>query len=302
MDRERRVRREGEDLSGADAIAGRLDRLNADQAEAVIRRAIELTDEENERFEYGRLDADTLETVAAELGIPARHVQRAIAEQRVALHDPDDEASIIDRIFGITDLDEAAVVDGDRGDVELAMTTWMESHEGLRVKRHTVDGAVWMKDERPLTAIKMGLGMTHGSKTLRGTGEVEHAIRTIGEREHLVSMTVSKRLLRAVAVWGSLGIATVMGVLGLVLGLTVGLGVGLAVALVGGGAGLAGLWGGVRSWAGRVRDAVDRAVAAVIDPDRSGVFDTLPGRLGGWLKSMGVAGSRKRSGGRSLRR
>jgi len=296
MDRERELRRGGRPEDGPDKVAWRLDRLSAEQAEDVIRRAIELTDEENEAYEYGQMDAETLEQVAGELGIPTRHVRKAMAEQRARRHNPDEESSWLDRLFGIVDLDEAIIIEGRPEDIERAAETWMKSHEGLRLKRRTRQGAIWVKDDRPLAAIRMGLGITNGSKSLRSAGDIEHTLRSVNENEHLFSITASKSRLRSAAVLSLIGVGflSLTGVVataftqpfsalipGLVASLVFAAGLtALAVA-------------GVRRWASKIRTAVERAVDAVVAPDRSGLFDTFPGRLGSILKSFGLFSSRR---------
>lgn len=292
MDRDWEPARGGDPEQESGDIAGRLDRLNAEQAEDVIRRAIELTDEEDEAYEYGQMDAETLEQVAGELGIPARHVRKAMAEQQARRHNPDEESSWFDRLFGILDLDEAIIIEGRPADIELAAETWMKNHEGLRLKRRTRHGAIWAKDDRPLAAIRMGLGITHGTKSLRTAGDIEHALRSVKDNEHLFSITASKNRLRLAAVLWLIGIGLVSlaGVVASVLatglaGLlaTAGLTAGLTATAV----------AGVRSWASKIRTAVERAVDAVVAPDRSGLYDTFPGRLGSVLKSWGLFSNRR---------
>lgn len=290
MDRERELQGRREEERSAPDIAGRLDRLSAEAAEDVIRRAIQLTDEEQEEYQYGTMDAATLEKVAAELGIPARHVQRALAEQRAGLHQPADVDTRLDRLFGIVDLDEAAIIEGSRHDVEEAVAAWMHNHEGMRVRRHSDEATVWMKDDRPLAAIRMGLGVTHGSKSLRTAGDVEHLVRSIGENEQLLSITASKHRLRTAAKLWLIG-ASLPVVAGVLAGITGGL--EALIPMLAGGIALAGAIAGaavagVRGWAAKIRTAVERAVDAVTDPEGSGVFDTFPGRLGSFLKSIGL--------------
>ncbi len=295
MDRERELAPGVEPERGSGEIAGRLDRLNAEQAEDVMRRAIELTDEEDDVYEYGQMDSETLEQVAGELGIPARHVRKAMAEQRASRHSLDEETSWFERLFGIVDLDEAVIIEGQAVDIERAVETWMKTHEGLRLKRRTRHGAIWAKDDRPLAAIRMGLGITHGTKSLRSTGDIEHTLRSVNENEHLLSIAASKNRLRLAAILSLVGagILSVSTVIAAAFGPLGDLRIpGLAGSLVFA-AGLTTIAvAGVRSWASKIRTAVERAVDAVVAPDRSGLYDTFPGRLGNMLKSWGLFSNR----------
>ncbi len=296
MDREQEPAGAEGPAQESDAIAERLDRLSAEQAEDVIRRAIELTDEENETFEYGQMDTETLERVAAELGIPARHVRKAMVEQRASRHSLDEESSWFDGLFGIVDLDEAAIIEGRAADVERAVEIWMASHEGLRLKRRTRLGAIWAKDNRPLASIRMGLGITNGTKALRSAGDVEHTLRSVEANEHLLSISASKNRLRMAATLSMIGVAilatstTVAAAIGQSGDLSLP---GLAAGLVfSAGLGL-GAIAGVRRWASNIRTAIERAVDAVAAPDRSGLYETFPGRLGSFLRSFGLFSNRR---------
>ena len=63
-------------------VADKLERLSSAEAELVIQRALKLSDDEKQLDDYGSLDRETLEVVATELGIPLKHLSRALAEQK----------------------------------------------------------------------------------------------------------------------------------------------------------------------------------------------------------------------------
>ena len=268
--------------------ADRLDRLTASEAEAVIRRAIELTDNEDALEDYGSLDRHTLEIVANELGIPLKHLTRALAEQKMHSGLEADD-SRFDRLMGITELDGAALVKGDGAAVQKTLATWFKSHEGLRAVRLSEESGEWERDTTPITAIRMGLGMSNSARVLRGVGEVHHQITSVGNDEHLVSIEAGKPRVRATARW----------LLASAVGLAILAGVAVALGPSGVGSGiLAGVWTavlfgagaafGVRSWSRRISRAIERTLDAVTDPKASGVFDRMPGRFGAFLESLGV--------------
>lgn len=262
----------------------------------MIRRAIELQDDEASATEYGSLSADMLAKVAGELGIPQHHLDRAMAEQRAGLLESAPPAGLFDRILGLSDLEEAVVVEGTRPEVEHAVTGWFSAHEGLRVRKRTADGAVWEKDARPLASIRMGLGLTEGTKVLRDAGSVEHKVKTIDEDEHLVSVAVDPGRLRttgevllavvaALSVFGAIGVAAGTGS---VLG---SLATAFWTAAVFGTATIL----GIRAWSRRVSNALERALYAVRDPQSAGVYEPVPGWLGSVLRGIGLIPRRWRS-------
>lgn len=276
-----------------DALASRLDRLSAGEAETVIRRALELTDAETHGAEHGSLDRETLEIVARELGIPMKHLTRALAEQHIAAATGGDD-TWFDRMMRIDELDGATLVRGNRDAVQRAIVTWFNAHEGLRAVQTGPDRGEWEKDTTPLTAIRMGLGMTNASRALRSAGTVRHEITSIGPDEHLVSIEAGKALLRATAkglVAGAVSLAVLAGIAiaaGPGTAATGALAAVWTALLFGAGATLA-----VRSWAGRISRGIRRALDAITHPRESGVYDRLPGRLGSFLESLGFGRGRR---------
>lgn len=276
-------------------VADRLDRLTAEQADEVIRRAIRLQDDFAEP-DFGTFDVETLRAAAAELGIPQQHLERALAEQRAGLLESPPPAGTFDQLLGITDLDQSTVVVGSKGEAERAVSTWLSRHEGMRVIRRSSDGATWEKDTRPLTSLRMGLGLTDGSKALREVGTVEHSVRSLSGGEQFVSIKANPEKLRTVG--------GVLMALAAALALTGGVAVaagtgsilaGIATALLASAALGAAVIGGVRSWAGRIRRAAERAIDAVRRPSSAQLYGQVPGWLGTVLRSLGLsAGSSPR--------
>lgn len=269
-------------------IAGRLDRLTAEQADDVMRRAISLHDDDA-IVDSGSFDVETLRAVATELGIPQHHLERALAEQRAGMLEPPPSASPVDRLLGVADLEQSTVVEGSRTEVEWAVRTWLSKHEGLRIISRSDDGATWEKDTRPLTSIRIGLGLTQGSKSLREVGTVEHSVRSLGNDEQVVSIKADPERLRTVA--GVLSaLAAVLAVTGGVIvaagtgSVLAGLGTAVVTASVLGGA----VVGGIRAWAARIRRAGARAIDAVRSPAASGLHEPVSGWLGSVLRGLGL--------------
>lgn len=269
-------------------IAERLDRLTAEQADEVIRRAIRIQDDSTEP-DVGTFDVETLRAAAAELGIPRQHLDRAIAEQRAGLLDPSPRAGTFDQLLGVTDLDQTTVVAGSKMEVERTVTTWLSRHEGMRVVRRSSDGATWEKDTRPLTSIRMGLGLTEGSKALREVGTVEHSVHSLDASEQFVSIKADPEKLRTVGgVLMALAAAVALTGGAAVAAGTGSILAGIATALLTGAALGGAVVGGIRSWAGRIRRAAERAIDAVRRPSVSRRSEPVPGWLGTVLRSLGL--------------
>ena len=258
----------------------------------MIRRALELSDDEKHQDDYGTLDRQTLEVVASELGIPLKHLSRALAEQKLKTATDGDD-SWFDRLIRVDELDGAALVKGNIDAVQRALVTWFKTHEGLRLVRSTANRGEWEKDTTPLTSIRLGLGMTNGSRVLRSARSVNHEITSIGIDEHLVSIQAGKDLVRmtgkglfaaAFSLATLTGIAVAAGPGNAATGAIAGLWTALAF-----GAGAAFI---VRSWSSRINRAISRALDAITDPKSAGVFDRFPGRFGAFLEGLGLGRKR----------
>ena len=268
-------------------VADKLDRLSSAEAELVIQRALKLSDDEKHLDDYGSLDRETLEVVATELGIPLKHLSRALAERKARTATEGDD-TWFERLLRIDDLDGAALVRGNVDAVHRALVTWFTSHEGLRAVRVVANRGEWERDATPLTAIKMGLGMTNASRALRRAGTVTHEITSLSPDEHLVSIEAGKSLLLRTGT----GLMVGASALSILAGIAVAAGPASLLSGI-----LAGLWTGllfgtgavfiVRSWASRINRSIRRALDAITDPAASGVFDRLPGSLGNFLRGLG---------------
>lgn len=83
-------------------------RLTREEFDEVIRRAVELAGHEGERGEWS---VQEVLRIAQDVGVPERHVRRALAELREVPEDPD-SAGLVDRLFGPETVRVARVVPG----------------------------------------------------------------------------------------------------------------------------------------------------------------------------------------------
>lgn len=291
-DREHREHRSHSDETSDRPVAHRLDRLTSEEAEQVILRALELTDADMDLGSHGTLDVEALEVAAEELNIPIRHLRSAMAEQRAKSKTAGDDPWF-DRLLKIDTMDGAAIVRGNVDAVHRAIVTWFQNHEGLRAVHIVGNRGEWEKDTNPLTALRMGLGMTNSSKSLRGAGTVSHEITSLGPDEHIVSIEAGKDLVRNTGRGLLVGAAALATAAGVAISLGPGnIGSGLLAALWTAllfGTGAVAI---VRSWAGRISKSIRRALSAITDPATSGVFDSLPGSFGRFLRGFGLGRKR----------
>ena len=104
------------------ALGGRLDDLQMDAVERVLRRAIEL--QSDHEHAPDTLDADAMRRIAAELGIDVHYVERALFEEE--LDSAAEEIGWLDRVLAPARLSGEASVVAPRNTVESTADVWME--------------------------------------------------------------------------------------------------------------------------------------------------------------------------------
>lgn len=181
--------------------AGGIDRLpgeepvRADQAEKILRRAIELqTDESSRRVEP--INRDKLVRMARELNVDPDFLLRALAEHQAGALRDDRLDTVWQKLLAPDKVMATRIIKGDTNRVEAAAQDWFRNHEGLRPRRHLEDGILWEKDSHPITSIRMGLKLSQGTGALRTTPGVTHRVREVKPGEQLVSIEADTARLR----------------------------------------------------------------------------------------------------------
>jgi hypothetical protein len=201
---------------GIDRLPGE-EPVPADQADKILRRAIELqTEESTHRVEP--IDRDKLVRMARELNVDPDFLLRALAEHRAGVSLDDRLDTVWQKVLAPDKVMATRIVEGDRTRVEAAAESWLRSHEGLRPRRHYEDGILWEKDSHPITSIRMGLKLGQGTGALRNIRGVTHRVREVKPGEQLVSIEVNTTGLRktgqtllavgAVATAGAVGVGS----------------------------------------------------------------------------------------------
>ena len=266
---------EAVDPLSSDRVAERLDELQMDAVERVLRRAIELQSDDD--HDLDTLDGTKITKIAEELGIDARHVEQALFEERVG--DRVERFKLLDRLLAPPRVSGQTTVDGARQAVEAATDTWLERHEGLVKRRALPDGALWERDPSALTKIRMGLKIGRGSGALRSASSVAHRIYTTPSGQHLVGIDVDTRIIGRTA-RGLLAAATGFGLLMfVVLSSTLGWAQGIAAGLASFAAFTTAAVATAKTWTSRVRKGIRRALDAIASPGVAGVHDTIAERV-----------------------
>ncbi len=242
--------------------------LTRDQAERVIRRALQLQQAEQIGPRGGMSLADVQE-VAAQVGVEPDLVRRALKDVRLASA-AEYEPSRTERLLGPARVAGAVVIDSDPVTARTATTAWMTNDEGMKRtgSRHNVDR--WVKDKRLLVEVRRGLQATRGNGALRDLKSVSVDVRADDDGSIVYVDADTSTVQRAVA------ITAVSGVLG---GIALGLGAAgvapdtavissdvaqFAVGFLGSaaaGVGTAALV--ARTWIAKVREGVDVALDGI---------------------------------------
>jgi hypothetical protein len=114
-------------------------RIDRAALERILQRAAELQASEHEGE---HLSPDEILTLGKEVGIPQRHLQQAILEERtrVSVADP---SGLLDRMAGPATATAQRVVQGDVERIESALVAYMEEHELLCIQRRQPGRITW---------------------------------------------------------------------------------------------------------------------------------------------------------------
>jgi hypothetical protein len=115
-------------------------RIDRTALERIIRRAAELQTAEREVGET--LTSDELIAVGKEVGIPARHLQQAILEERTRLGGVT-APGILERVAGPGDVSAQRVVSLGPDEAERCLIDWMERNELLCIQRQQAGRITW---------------------------------------------------------------------------------------------------------------------------------------------------------------
>lgn len=115
-------------------------RIDRTALERIIRRAAELQTAEREVGDT--LTSEELIAVGSEVGIPARHLQQAILEERTRLGGAT-SPGVLERFAGPGDVSAQRVISLNPDDAERCLVDWMERNELLCIQRQQAGRITW---------------------------------------------------------------------------------------------------------------------------------------------------------------
>ena len=233
------------------------ERISREALDRIIHRAAELQASGREIGEH--LTEQEVMQLGEEVGIPVKHLQRALLEERTRAVVMKDNAFLA-KLAGPRRVKADRAVPGQRPGVEEALGHWMTEEELLAVKRRYPAGTSWEPRKDWITAMKRGMGLSGRRYALSRAREI------VGQVEALeagwchvtliadVSNTRSRRIGGGTVFLGSGAAMTAIAVV---------LGVALAAAVIPAIAGVAGGWAiarGNRAQAERVHVALEQVL------------------------------------------
>jgi hypothetical protein len=273
--REFESQRPAKDEDGASGLADRLDSLNMESVERVLRRAIELQFADDHGPDT--LSPEHIERIAEEIGISVPHVRRALFEEATASEQV--EMTPLDRFLAPVRMKERTMVEGELAAVTNTVDTWLEKHEGLQKRRMHGHGVVWEKDPSPVASIRMGVGVGKGTGAMRSVGPVTHHLHSVEPAKHLVTLEADTSIIGKTAKGlfaAGIGVSIILAIVLSILG--------AGWAALGGAAGALALFSGIaittaKVWTNRVRKGLRRALDAIRLPQVNRVHETILDRI-----------------------
>lgn len=185
-------------------LADRLDRLSVPMAENVLRRAIDL--HQDQTFDDSTIGWKEIETVGAELGIDTATLRQALLHELET--EQDDTQSVFDQLFAPGTVTGGIVAEADAATVLDRLDTWMREHEGMSPVRRR-GGAVMWEPSSLLQRLLRGAG---NSGELRSHGPVTTRVSEVGSGDQLVEISLDAHQVKTVviailAAFAGLGVA-----------------------------------------------------------------------------------------------
>jgi len=191
-------------------------RIDRAALERIIQRAAELQTGEHDLGDD--LTEDQVLALGKEVGIPARHLQQALIEERVRAEPA--EARFLDRVIGKAAITADRVVMGTADAQEQALLDWMDRSEHLVVQRHQDGRITWEQMggfQAALRASAAALG--GGARAMLGKAGVVSATITPLESGYChVQLSADLRATRGAFIGGAAALVSVGAAATLVLG------------------------------------------------------------------------------------
>lgn len=186
-------------------------RIDPEDAQRVIARALELQDAADGRPGEGLSHEDLLE-IGRSVGVSPQVLAQALREVRTSPADLA-VASLTERVLGPTALSAAAVLPESLapGLVQAGLEAWMTHDEGMRRVGGRGGTSAWRKDPRILAGIRQGLGVSRSEGVLRGLDEVRVEVAAIPMGTQVTVHADTRPIRRAAITILSVGAAASIG-------------------------------------------------------------------------------------------
>ena len=258
-------------------------RISREALERIIHRAAELHTKAHDVGD--QLTPDEVLELGKEVGIPTRHLQQALLEERARGVTAGDQGMLV-KLAGPKRLSAARTVPGQAAEVETTLSHWMTAEELLTIKRRYPQGRSWEARKDVLAALKRSLGVGGRRYALARAKEILGRVEQLEDQWCHVTLIADLSNTRTERVAGGAAFLTsgaALTTIAVVLGVAAAVAVFPAVAGVAGGLAIA---RSHRSQVERVQVAMEQVLDGLEREEITVPTDLPDGQTGGLVKRL----------------
>ncbi len=258
-------------------------RISREALERIIHRAAELHTKARDIGD--QLTPDEVLELGKEVGIPTRHLQQALLEERARGVTAGDQGMLV-KLAGPKRLSAARTVPGQAAEVETALSHWMTEEELLTVKRRYPQGRSWEARKDFLGGLKRSLDFGGRQYALARAKEILGRVEQLEDRWCHVTLIADLSNTRTERVAGGaafLASGATLTTIAIVLGVAAAVAVIPAVAGVAGGLAIA---RSHRSQVDRVQVAMEQVLDGLERDEIAVPADSPDGQAGGLVRRL----------------
>ncbi|MCH8935585.1 MAG: hypothetical protein IIB90_07670 [Gemmatimonadetes bacterium] len=258
-------------------------RISREALERIIHRAAELHTKAHDVGD--QLTPDEVLELGKEVGIPTRHLQQALLEERARGVTAGDQGMLV-KLAGPKRLSAARTVPGQAAEVETTLSHWMTAEELLTIKRRYPQGRSWEARKDVLAALKRSLGVGGRRYALARAKEILGRVEQLEDQWCHVTLIADLSNTRTERVAGGAAFLTsgaALTAIAVVLGVAAAVAVLPAVAGVAGGLAIA---RSHRSQVERVQVAMEQVLDGLEREEITVPTDLPDGQTGGLVKRL----------------
>ena len=258
-------------------------RISREALERIIHRAAELHTKAHDVGD--QLTPDEVLELGKEVGIPTRHLQQALLEERARGVTAGDQGMLV-KLAGPKRLSAARTVPGQATEVETTLSHWMTAEELLTIKRRYPQGRSWEARKDVLAALKRSLGVGGRRYALARAKEILGRVEQLEDQWCHVTLIADLSNTRTERVAGAAAFLTsgaALTTIAVVLGVAAAVAVLPAVAGVAGGLAIA---RSHRSQVERVQVAMEQVLDGLEREEITVPTDLPDGQTGGLVKRL----------------